>query len=101
MDRIVNQRTSYADSLTFEKIPSPVIHQAKRLVNDAPDCAMEGADSLPSRITRTVAMETTGRWRTTVLARGQKALTDLERVKNLAKFVDMFALSKFEAKGRI
>ena len=76
MDRIVDQRTSYADSLTFEKIPSPVIQQAKRLVNDALGCAMGGADSQPSRIARGVAMEATEPWRATVLAKGQKALME-------------------------
>jgi 2-methylcitrate dehydratase PrpD len=82
MDRIVDQLASYADSLAFEKIPSPAIQQAKRLAIDALGCAMGGAESQPSRIARTVAMETTGPWRATVLATGQKALPDLAAFAN-------------------
>ena len=76
MDRIVDQLTSYSDSLTFKRIPSPVIQQAKRLTIDALGCAMGGADSQPSRIAGAVAMETTGPWKATVLAKGQKALME-------------------------
>ena len=82
MDRIVDHLTSYADSLTFEMIPSPVIQQAKRLTIDALGCAMGGADSQPSGIARAVAMEATGPWRATVLATGQKALPDLAAFAN-------------------
>jgi len=82
MDRIVDQLTSYADSLTFEKLPFPVIQQAKRLTIDALGCAMGGVSSEPSRIARALAMETTGPLRATVLTTRQKALPDLAAFAN-------------------
>jgi len=82
MDRIVDQLTSYADSMTYEKLPFPVIQQAKRLAMDALGCAMGGADSEPSRIARAVAMETAEPLRATLLATGEKTLPDLAAFAN-------------------
>ncbi len=82
MDRIVNRLTSYADSLKFENLPSPVIQQAKRLVIDSLGCAMGGFASEPSRIAREVASGTAGSWRATVLGTGEKSAADLTAFAN-------------------
>jgi len=82
MDRIVDQLTAYADSLTFEKLPLPVILQAKRLMIDALGCAVGGFASEASRIAREVAGETSGPLRATVLGSGRKALPDLAAFAN-------------------
>lgn len=74
--------TSYADSLKFEKFPSNVIHQAKRLTIDALGCAVGGFTSEPSKIARQVAMETVGPWKATVLATGHKTYPDLAAFAN-------------------
>lgn len=82
MDRIVDQLTSYAGSLTFEKLPLPVVQQAKRLAVDALGCAMGGFASEASRIARAVAVETPQPLRATVLGTGRKALPDLAAFAN-------------------
>ncbi len=59
MDPITFQLAEYATSLTQDKLPYEVVHDAKRLIIDALACAIGGFDTDIGRITRTIAERVT------------------------------------------
>lgn len=67
MDRFLDTLSTYASSLTFEKLPAEVVHETKRRVVDALGCAMGAYMKEPAKIARAHAMEAIGDPGATVL----------------------------------
>ena len=61
-----------ARALSFEQLPAPVIHEAKRRVMDIMACAVGGFDSRPSRVMQEVAKELGGSAESTIVGSGFK-----------------------------
>jgi 2-methylcitrate dehydratase len=82
MDRIVDYLCSYTTSLTFDNLPSEVVHQAKRLLIDTLGCAIGGYSSEPSKIARALADTVYSQQPATVLGSGQQTSLDLATFAN-------------------
>src|SRR5215472_14919482 len=59
MDRTLEQLSTYACRLTYEDLPTEVVHQVKRTLIDTLGCAMGAFHAEPSRIARHLAESVT------------------------------------------
>jgi 2-methylcitrate dehydratase len=82
MDTITDYLCKYSTSLTFDHLPSEVVHQAKRLLIDTLGCAIGGYSSEPSKIARDLADTVYSQQPATVLGSGQQTSLDLATFAN-------------------
>jgi 2-methylcitrate dehydratase len=82
MESIAEYLSDYTTALSFEDLPTDVVHQAKRLLIDTLGCAIGGYASEPSKIARALAEEITSRQPATVLGSGQRTSLELATFAN-------------------
>jgi 2-methylcitrate dehydratase len=90
MSTLVEQLSAYATQLRYEKLPSEVVHQAKRLLIDTIGCALGGYWSEPARIARDVAATVRSSEPVTVIGNGEHTSPDLGTFANgvMIRFLD-------------
>lgn len=74
---LAERLASYAEALTYDKIPQEAIQEAKRRIIDALGCAMGAWDSEPAQIARQVAQFSSNPNGATVLTTAHKTSPDL------------------------
>ena len=74
---IVEQLSSYVQSLRYADLPPAVVHQAKRLIIDTLGCAIGGYASEPARIARRIAETVTSTTPATVIGSGRASSPEL------------------------
>src|SRR5687767_10952722 len=90
MSTLVEQLSRYAAGLTYEALPSEVVHQAKRLIVDTVGCALGGYWSEPARIARELASTVRSSEPVTVIGSGEHTSLDLGTFANgvMIRFLD-------------
>ena len=87
---LVEQLSSYVVALRYEDLPTPVVHQAKRLIADSVGCALGGYWSEPARIARDIAATVRSSEPATVIGSGEHTSPDLATFANgvMLRFLD-------------
>lgn len=90
MDRFLDALSSYAVSLTFEKLPAEVIHETKRRIIDVLGCAMGAYTAKPAEMARAHAREVIGDPGSTVLGSLHRSSPELASFANgvMARYLD-------------
>ena len=90
MPTVVEQLSTYAASLRFERLPRDVVHTAKRLIIDTVGCALGGYWSEPARIARELAATVRSSEPVTVIGSGERTSPDLATFANgvMIRFLD-------------
>ena len=89
-DITVERLSSYASSLSYEELPSEVVHQAKRLMVDSLGCGLGAFTSEPSKGIQDLASIFSGEVAATVLGTGIKTTPDLAAFANgvMVRYLD-------------
>src|SRR5215210_6728987 len=87
---LVERLSAYTAGLTYEQLPSEVVHHAKRLIVDTVGCALGGYWSEPARIARDVAATVRSSEPVTVIGNGERSSPDLATFANgvMIRFLD-------------
>jgi 2-methylcitrate dehydratase len=80
-----------AHSVRYEDLPSPVVHETKRLILDTLGCALGGSHSEPAAIVRNVARTLGGNPEATMLGTGGRTSCALATLVNgtLIRYLDL------------
>jgi len=82
MERLTDQIVTFAQQLSYEDLPPPVIAKAKDLVLDAVGCALGALPSPPAKIAQAMAAAVSSATPATVLGTGHKTSPDLAAFAN-------------------
>lgn len=87
---IAERLADYARSLSFSRLPAPVIHEVKRRTLDSLACAFGAWGSPPARIARRIAQSIKVRTGATLWGTSHKTLPDLAAFANgtLVRYLD-------------
>jgi 2-methylcitrate dehydratase len=87
---IADRFAQYAASLTYSRLPDPVIHEVKRRLLDSLGCALGAWSAAPCRIARRLATSVKHRNGATLWGTGLKTLPDLAAFANgaLVRYLD-------------
>lgn len=82
MERLTDQIVTFAQQLSYEDLPPPVIAKAKDLVLDAVGCALGALPSPPAKIAQAMAAGVSSATPATVIGTGDKTSPDLAAFAN-------------------
>ena len=89
-DAVVRRLAEVLGTVSFDTLPSAVVHEAKRIVLDTLRCALAAHDAAPCKSVVNMVLELGGNTQATVLGRGFKTSSALATLANgtMMRFLD-------------